>query len=265
VRAILLGALLSLLPSLCGAQTIVITGSSTMRPLMIDIGRRFEEQNPGVKIDVRAVGSGKGVAELRAGATDMAMLARQLAGNERDLFAFPLCRDGAAIVVHRSNTLKGMTRRQLADVLTGKVTDWKQLGARPGTITVAWRSESQAIPDMILAHLKLRQEQIRSHATIFDNAKAVDFVAHDRNAITLTALAIAERSAKSGDPVRLLPYEGIAASTRSVRDRTYLLSTPLNLVTRGIPEGVEKRLVDYALSKAVNDLHAKHGFVPYED
>ena len=258
-------ALLLFLPSLCGAQNIVVTGSSTMYPLMIDIGRRFEVLNPGVSIEVRSVGSGQGIADLRGGVSDIGMLSRPLAASERDLFSFPLCRDGAAIVVHRSNALRGMNRRQLSDVLTGKVTDWKGLGAQPGAINLAWRVEGQAIPELILAHLKLKPGQIRGHATIFENADAVAFVENDRNAITVAALGVAERRRKAGAAVKLLAYEGTPASTRSVRDRTYLLARPLNLVTRTIPEGVQKRLIDYAVSKAVNDLHEKHGFVPYED
>ena len=79
------------------------------------------------------------------------------------------------------------------------------------------------------------------------------------------ALGVAERSAKSGVAIKLLVYEGIPASTRTLRERIYLLSRPLLLVTRGIPEGAQKRLVDFAVSRAVNDLHEKHGFVPYED
>lgn len=260
-----LAALLLLLPSLCGAQAIVVTGSSTMYPLMIDIGRRFEVLNPGVSIEVRSVGSGQGIADLRAEVSDIAMLSRALAPSERDLFSFPLCRDGAAIVVHRSNALRGLNRRQLSDVLTGKVTDWKGLGAQPGAINLAWRVEGQAIPELILAHLKLKPAQVRSHATIFENADAVAFVENDRNAITVAALGVAERRRKAGAAVKLLAYEGTPASTRSVRDRTYLLARPLNLVTRTIPEGMQKRLIDYAVSRAVNDLHEKHGFVPYED
>jgi phosphate transport system substrate-binding protein len=258
-------ALLLLLPSLCAAEALVVTGSSTMYPLLIDIGRRFEVLNPGVSIEVRSVGSGQGIADLRAGVSDIGMLSRPLAASERDLFSFPLCRDGAAIVVHRSNTLKGMNRRQLSDVLTGKVSDWKGLGAHPGAINLAWRTEGQAIPEMILAHLKLKPEQVRSRTKIFENADAVAFVESDRNAITVAALGVAERRRKDGAAVKLLAYEGTPASTRSVRDRTYLLARPLNLVTRGIPEGLQKRLIDYAVSKAVNDLHEKHGFVPYED
>ena len=258
-------ALLLLLAPHANAQKLVLTGSSTIYPLMTDIAQRFVGLNPGVSIDVHSGGSGKGITDLRSGASDIAMVSRQLAGNERDLFAFSLCRDGAAIVVHRGNRLKGMTRRQLSDILTGKVTDWKQLGARPGAIDLAWRAEGQAIPELILQHLKLKPEQIRSHTTIFENADAVAFVAQDRNAITVAALGVAEHSVKSGATVKLLAYEGIPASTRAVRDHTYLLSRPLSLVTRNVPTGLEKRLIDFATSGAVTDLHLKHGFVPYQD
>lgn len=267
-------ALLLLMPSLAGAQTstgasqpprpLVVTGSSTVYPLMTDIARRFERLNPGVSIDVRSGGSGKGIADLRGGVSDIAMVSRQLAESERDLFAFPLCRDGAAIVVHRSNPLKGLSRRQLAELLTGNISDWKQLGARPGAIKLAWRTEGQAIPDLIREHLKLKPEQIRSHTILFENADAIEFVANDRNAITVAALGIAERSVKSGAAIKLLAYGGIPASTRAVRDHTYLLSRPLILVTRSAPADLQKRLVDYATSGAVTDLHEKHGFVPYE-
>lgn len=266
-------ALLLLMSSLAGGQTLtgglpskplVVTGSSTVYPLMTDIARRFERLNPGASIDVRSGGSGKGLADLRGGMSDIAMVSRELADNERDLFAFPLCRDGAAIVVHRSNPLTGLSRQQLSELLTGKITDWKQLGGHPGAVKLAWRTEGQAIPDLIREHLKLRPEQIRSHATFFENADAVGFVANDRNAVTVAALGVAERSVKSGAAIKLLAYGGIAASTRTVRDHTYLLSRPLILVARSAPTDLQKRLIDYATSRAVTDLHEKHGFVPYE-
>src|SRR5919198_550720 len=84
-------ALLLLAPPLAGAQTstgtgsppksLVVTGSSTVYPLMRDIVRRFERSNPGVSIAIRSGGSGKGIADLRAGLSDIAMLSRQLADN----------------------------------------------------------------------------------------------------------------------------------------------------------------------------------------
>lgn len=257
-------SLLLFVPLLAAGQsTLVVTGSSTIYPLMQDIARRFESSNRDLAIEVHSGGSAKGISDLRGGAADIAMVSRQLAESERDLFAFILCRDGAAVVVHRSNPLKGIGAHQLAEILTGEVTDWKQLGVRPGRIKLAWRTEGQAIPELLLQHLKLRHNQIRSHIEIFENSEAVEFVANDRNAITIAALGVAERSVKAGAPIRLLAYEGIAASTRTVRDRTYLLARPLLLVTRTAPTGSQKRLLDYAASAAVIDLHEKHGFVPF--
>jgi len=258
-------ALTSTVSAQAQTRPLVVTGSSTIFPLMTDIVRRFEGLNPGVSIDVRSGGSGKGIADLRAEVSDIAMVSRQLADNERDLFVFPLCRDGAAIVVHRSNPLKGLSSSQLSALLRGEIADWQQLGARPGAIKLAWRAEGQAIPELVLQHLKLKPEQIRSHTTIFENSDAVGFVAKDRNAITLAALGVAESSIKSGAAIKLLAYGGIPASTRTVRNRTYLLSRPLVLVTRTAPTGLQKRLVDYAASGAVTDLHEKHGFVPYQE
>ena len=205
--------LLSLVPLLAAAQTVVVSGSSTVYPLMTEIARRFEGLNPGVSIEVRSGGSGKGVAGL----------------------------------------------------LTGRISDWSQLGAPAGAINLAWRAEGQAIPELIQQHLKLRRQQIRRRATIFENADAVGFVAKDRNAITVAALGVAERSFKSGAPIKLLAYQGVPASTRAVRDHTYLLSRPLTLVTRSTPTGLQKRLIEYASSGAVTDLQEKHGFVPYND
>ena len=260
-------ALLVLVPALAGAQqkTLVITGSTTVYPLMKDIVQRFERLNSGVTIDLSSGGSGKGMADLRAGVSDIAMLSRQLGDNERDLFSSSLCRDGAAIVVHSSNPLKGVSSRQLSQILTSRITDWKQLGAPPGLIKLVWRGEGQAIPELIQQHLKLKPDDIRTGIRIMENADAIAFVAHDRNAITLAALGFAERSVRSGAAIKLLAYGGTPASTRAVRDHTYLLSRPLALVTRSTPTGLQKQLIDYAASSAVTDLQEKHGFVPYQD
>jgi len=124
--------------------------------------------------------------------------------------------------------------------------------------------KARRFPELLLQHLKLKPEQIRDHITIFENEDAIRFVANDRNAITVAALGVAERSVKSGIAIKLLAYGSIPASTRAVRDRTYLLSPPLILVTRSTPTGLQKQLIDYAASGAVTDLHEKHGFVAYE-
>jgi phosphate transport system substrate-binding protein len=247
------------------AAALVVAGSSTLAPLMTDIARRFETRNRGVAIEIHSIGSGPGVSELRAGRCDIGMISRPVADNERDLFAFPIARDGASVVVHRTNAVGNLTSRQLTDILTGRITDWKQLGGRPGLIRVAWRTEGQGVPELLLQQLKLRNDQVHSHALFFENADAVKYAADNRGAIAFAALGVAERMAKSGVAIKLLAYEGVPASNRTLRDHTYALSRPLILLTRSVPDGLHKRLIEYATSKAVADLHEKHNFVPYSE
>jgi phosphate transport system substrate-binding protein len=245
------------------AKPLVLAGSSTVSPLMSDIARRFEAANQGVAVQIVTVGSGPGVAELRAERCDIAMISRPVSARERDLFAFPIARDGAAIVVNRSNPVRNITAAQLRDVLTGRITNWAALGGRAAPILVVWRPPNQGVPDLLTQLLKLKPEQIHSQAEFFDNADAVNYVAKNRNAIGFASLGVAESLAKSGVPVKLLAYEGVAASNLTLRDHTYALARPLILLARSVPTGVQKQLIDYATSSAVTDLHEQHGFVPY--
>src|SRR5688572_16191668 len=151
-------------------QSLILSGSTTISPLVTEIARRFEGLNPGVRIEIRPGSSGKGLADLRAKAVDIAMVARPLTARERDLFEFPLCRDGAAIIVNRSNPVKGLNRRQLTEVVTGQVVDWKQLAAHSGEIKLAWRGGGGAISDLLLEHLRIKPAQVLTHSTVQENA-----------------------------------------------------------------------------------------------
>src|SRR5258708_25315149 len=94
-------ALLSLVPPLSGAQTsagtnlppksLLVTGSSTVYPLMTDIVRRFEGLNPRVSIDVRSGGSAKGIADLRGGESHITIVSPQFTCNRREQVACPVC------------------------------------------------------------------------------------------------------------------------------------------------------------------------------
>ncbi len=48
--------------ALADTQKLVLTGSSTVAPLALEIGKRFEKLNPGVRIDVQSGGSTRGGA-----------------------------------------------------------------------------------------------------------------------------------------------------------------------------------------------------------
>ena len=153
---------------------LTVSGSSLLAPLMNDVSRRFEAQHQGIAIDIRQVGSARAVAEVRTGASDIAMLSRGALDSERNLFLFPIARDGVAVIVHRTNPLKSVTNRQLIDILTGRLTNWKSLGGRDAPVHLGWRSSGQGSIELILDHLDLKREQIEDFIDYALSAQVVD-------------------------------------------------------------------------------------------
>src|SRR3990170_5604692 len=78
------------------AQTgrLLLTGSSTMAPLMKKLAARFETLHPGTRVEVQGGGSGRGISDAREGKADIGMCSRALTDHEKDLYGFPIARDG---------------------------------------------------------------------------------------------------------------------------------------------------------------------------
>ena len=76
---------------------LVITGSSTISPLMADLAEQFETQS-GIQVDVQSGGSGRGISDARQGLADFGMVSRALKTDEQDLTAHLIGRDGIAMM-----------------------------------------------------------------------------------------------------------------------------------------------------------------------
>jgi phosphate transport system substrate-binding protein len=237
-----------------GQRKLVIVGAALFMPLMTDISRRFEGLNPGVRIELRLTGVAEGLSIVRAGAADIAMLQRGLQNGERNLFGHPIARDGVAILVNGDNPVKNLASRDLIGILTGRIANWKSLGGRDAPVKLAWRT-GEGSTYFILEYLKLKREQIGPNIVVTDNDDAV----------TIASVASSERSVKAGTVIKLLTFEGIPAASRTIQNHAYPLSRPLLLVTRAVPEGLQKRFIDYSGSPRVLDLQLKYGFVPYQE
>ena len=72
----------------------------------------------------------------------------------------------------------------------------------------------------------------------------------------------AEYEADHQVDIKLLPLNGVMASVENIRNQTFPLSRPLNLITREQPTGTIKAFIDFALSDQVNDLINAQYFVP---
>ena len=244
---------------------LVITGSSTLAPLIAEIGKRFESLYPRVRIDVQSGGSSRGVADARQGLADIGMVSRAMKDDERDLSAFPIARDGVCPILHQENPVQALTDEQVIAIYTGKVTNWKEVGGTDAPITVVNKADGRSTLEVFLHYFKLKNVDIKAQVVIGDNEQGVKTVAGNRNAIGYVSIGTAEYDATHGVPIKLLPIGGVSASTESVQKGIFPLSRPLHIVTKTPPVGLAKAFIEYAQSKAVHDLIRQQYFVPLAD
>lgn len=251
----------------CGGgeqQRLTITGSSTVAPLVNEIARRFEAQNPGYRIDVQTGGSTRGVRDARRGLADIGMASRALTADESDLLAHTIARDGIAVIVNADNPVDRLSPEQVRAIYRGEASNWARVGGEDRAITVVHKADGRSTQALFLAHFGLGAAEVRPGIVIGDNQQGLRSVSGDPAAIGYVSIGAAETARDRGDALRLLPLEGVEASTAAIRAGRYPLSRPMNLITDGPPGPAAAAFIAYAQSAAVHDLVRDLHFVPLD-
>ena len=242
---------------------LTLTGSSTVAPLVGEIVKRFESENPEVRIDVQTGGSSRGLADASQGLNDIGMISRSLKDPEKTQFqSYAIAQDGIGIILESSNPIKKLSDQQVVDIYTGKIDNWQQVGGNNAPITVVNKAEGRSTLELFLKYFDLNNSTIQADVIIGDNQQGIKTVAGNPNAIGYVSIGAAERDIDQGVPLNLLSVGGIDATTATVQDGSFPLSRPLNLVTTQAPSGLTKEFIEFAQSENVHDLVEAQNFVP---
>ncbi|MEA5390034.1 phosphate ABC transporter substrate-binding protein [Cyanobium gracile UHCC 0139] len=249
----------------CGTvpdQKLSLSGSSTVAPLAAEIAKRYEARHPGIRVDVQAGGSSRGIADARSGTAQIGLVSRALKPQEADLQATTIAIDGIALIVNGANPVRSLSDDQVRAVYTGAITNWRQLGGADAAITVVTKAEGRSTLELFLEHFRLDNRRIKASVVIGDNQQGLLTVAGDPHALGYVSIGTASQEAKAGTAIRLLPLAGVAPSLENVRSGRYPLSRPLNLVIQPpVAAGVADFLA-FARTPEVRDLVEAQFFVP---
>ncbi len=244
---------------------LVITGSSTMAPLLLEIGKRFEATHPDTRIDVQTGGSSRGIADTINGLADIGMASRTLKAQEKHLHGSVVARDGIGIILHTSNPIQELTNTQVKSIYIGEITNWQHVGGPYAPITVVNKAQGRSTLELFLEYFQLSNRDIHAHVVIGDNEQGIKTVVGNPNAIGYVSIGTAQYDASHGLPIRLLPLHQVPASLETVRTGDFPLSRPLTLVTKSQPTGLIKTFIEFAQSPQVHDLIFKQYFVPLQN
>ena len=242
--------------------TLVVTGSSTVAPVVAEAAARFEQSHPGVRIDVQTGGSSRGIADVLSGVAALGMISRELTADETGLVAHPIAVDGVGVIVHRDNPISSLDRQQLIDIYTGKTTNWMRVGGSDARITLISKAEGRATLEVFLGYTGLDSADIKADVIIGENQQAIKTVAGNPLAIAYVSIGAAASEAGVGTPIKLLSCDGVAATSATVASGAFPITRPLQLVSRGELPPAARAFRDFLMSSQIHDVITSHLYVP---
>ena len=241
----------------------MITGSSTVAPVVADVAKRYENAHPGTRIEVQSGGSSRGISDASTGVADIGMVSRALTDEEKQkLTARLLAADGVCVIVHRDNPVNELNKGQLIDIYTKTVTNWNQVGGADATIVVANKAEGRSTLEIFVHFLGLDNADIKADVICGENLHVINSVVSNPNTIGYVSIGTASAEAGAGTPIKLIVTEGVTPTMESVRDGSFPITRPLNLVTDAETSPAARAFLDYLMSPEIHDLIEKHYFVP---
>ena len=256
-------AFVSAFDSSSATKRIVITGSSTIAPLIEEVAKRYEKEHPEYRIDVQTGGSSRGISDVQNGLADIGMASRELKPNEQTgLATHCVAVDGIGIIVHRDNPVSQLTSDQIKDIYLGKVQNWSELGGTNEPIAVINKASGRGTLEVFVKHFQLNEADIKADIIVGENQQAILTVNSNTAAIGYVSIGAADAEIKHGANLKLITLDRVAASTESVANGTFPVSRKLNLVTSSDSSTAVNNFIEYATSNQVNDLVESQFFVP---
>ena len=105
---------------------VVVAGSSSVSPVMEKLIENYKTVNPNAKIELQTSDSTTGVTNAINGTCDIGMASRALKDSEKakGVQEVTIAIDGIAVIVNKANPVENMTKAQVEQIFTGKVSKW---------------------------------------------------------------------------------------------------------------------------------------------
>ncbi len=207
---------------------ITLAGSTSMEKLANAMAEAFMEKYPNVTVAPEFTGSGAGLESLAKGTVDIGDASRALSDDEKAGGAVEniVAIDGIAVITDSENTVSDITSERLAQIYTGEITNWSDLGGADEQIVVIGREAGSGTRD---AFEELNDvKDACKYAQELDSTGAVlAKVAATPGAIGYVSLDVVD------DTVKALQLNSVDATEDNILAGTYVLQRPFVMATMG--------------------------------
>ncbi|MFA5293693.1 MAG: substrate-binding domain-containing protein [Phycisphaerae bacterium] len=249
-------------PNAVSMPRIVISGTGDSHDLLLAIANAMMAKVGGVQIELlESIGSTAGIKAVAAGKADLARVARPLKEHEKEFGLTQQVFANTPVVFAASPDINGIdniTTEQILGIYSGKITDWSQLGAKPGKIYPLTREQGDSA-------LRILNEMLPGFADI-NNPNAKVMYLTPETVATLQehkqTIGFVPLSATVNANLKILNIDGIEPSIKKVLSGDYKYLIPLGVVYKDQPKGLAKEFIDFLYSEDAKKIIKTMGAVP---
>jgi len=232
------------------------------------------EKKTGVKIELVGGGATKGIRRVSHKEVDIGGTCRHVIEkdgsmmtheDERRIQLTPVAWDALAVIVHKDNPAKNITRQQMRDLFEGKITNWKELGGNDAPVELYIRKGKISGVGRTLRELVFNdydKEFVAKHV-VGSTGPLERAIIENPNGVGVTGISSAR---KLKGKAKALALDGKEPSYENIKSGQYLLYRPLYVVTTMDERNPDvKHFVQFVSSDEGKAIMRKVGTVPYED
>ena len=241
--------------------SITGSGSSALLPLAKDAADKFKELHPEVSITLNGGGSGTGLKQVADGSVDIGnsdvaadtKLDKAVADG---LVDHKVCVVTMAPVVNKdiAATVKSLTKQQLTDIFTAKITNWKEVGGADEPIIVIGPDEeivlitrpSTSGTRALFKEFALGGAEEASNKSLEtdDSGTLLQSIKDNKGAIGYVALSYLVNN----QDVATVSVDGVAPTLENTYNGTYPVWGYEHMYTKGEPNATVKAYLDFIMS-----------------
>lgn len=251
-------------------------GSDTLVNVALAWAEKYREVEPTVAIAVTGGGSGTGIAALINGTVDLANASRAMKDDEKEEarangiepIEYVVAIDALAVIVHPDNPVSELNIDQLADIYTGRITNWQEVGGNDAPIVLLSRETNSGTHVYFLEEVVRKgedSEDIFAPQTLLmpSSVGITSELRRNPNAIGYDGLGYVD---PAHEKIIAVAAGGttdyVHPTVESASSGEYPLSRNLFMYTAGEPTGELATYLDWILSSAGQTIVAQLGFVP---
>ena len=246
----------------CGGEkvtgSVATDGSTSMEKVIGALGEAFQNDT-GINFTYNPTGSGSGIKAVQEGRCDIGLSSRDLKASEKEagLRGTVLAYDGIAVIVNTENPVNDLSLETIAQIYTGEITNWSELGGNDDPIVLIGREAGSGTRDGFES-ITGTEDVCQYRQELTSTGDVITTVSQNPGAIGYASVASVK------DTVKAVSVDGVNATEENIKNGSYVVQRPFVLVTmvdRELSDAAFK-FFNYVTSGEANEIISAAGVVP---